>query len=418
MNRTREPLRNIFATPGWARFIGILREHRDAGRPFPAAITLSDPTDEERRRQAALLRLKTPSKANRLRYDLAAISQALAHAGLPPKWEELLDIVCGPVPPEALAARASTQAWRDFWPEASETIVHFPFPGSAEWLESLRRDGTLKRLSSGDASLAARWLELSAKLLQSLPLPEEQPLAQTAARFCGSSHALDPATPLSTLVLRGLSLRQGTVLSPRAAARRELWAANGVICDDLSAPVLTFNLGITGSAPLASFLGAAKSAVQPIHLSSRLLWATSWDILAFPTNIFICENPSIISLAASHLGEKCPPLICTDGEPKTAFRLLMRALTKGGSTLHYHGDFDWPGLAIATRIFREFGASPWNFDAEAYLSAGRFLGRPLLGKPVPTPWSPLLCEVMKKAGLAYDQELLIDDLLIDLQNPQ
>ncbi|MDR1280690.1 MAG: TIGR02679 family protein [Opitutaceae bacterium] len=417
MNPEAEKLRAIFSTSGWTRFIDTLRVCRDAGRPLPAALTLASPTDEERRRHAALLRSSNPSRAQRLRYDLGAISHALAAAALPADWETILAAVCGPIPAKALAASASRQAWNDFWPATLAAFDVAPFPLYREWLDALRRDGLLKRSFGNDTALATRHLETAANLLRLLPLADEKPLAEAAAIYCEGSHALDPNQTLSTLILRNLALRRQKPLPSRASDRRALWGDYGIVCDELSAPVLTFNLGLTGNAPLAALVTQATLAVQPIHLTTRLLWATPWAGLACPARVFVCENPTIIALAATRLGSRCPPLVCVDGELKTAARHLLRALRAGGSMLYYHGDFDWPGLGIADRIFREFAARPWRFDAIAYHDAcSRHSGRPLTvtGTPIATPWSPQLSSAMQGADKAYDEELLAELLLRDL----
>lgn len=414
MNSRSDKLRAIFGAPGWTRFIGNLRGHRDAGRTVPACVTLKNPTAEERIKLASLLRRPAPSRAQDLRYSSDDILHALAAAGIPATWEEILDLLCGPVPPSALAARATARSWLEFWPSARDLLEAAAFPLCNEWLDTLRSDGVFRRLSGGDAVAARQLLAQAAGLLRALPLAEDQPLAGVAARFCEDSHALDPDRPLSTLVLRGLALRQGIALPVRAPERRALWSQFGVVCDELSAPVLTFNLGVTGPATLAALVQQASLAAQPLHLTTRLLWTTPWQKLSFPPRAFVCENPTIIALAASRLGERCPPLICIDGEPKTAARLLLRALRNGGVTLHYHGDFDWAGVAIADRIIREFSAIPWKFDAEAYGDALRYRGRPLLGTPVPTPWASNLRDKMAESKRAYDEELLADTLLEDL----
>ncbi len=186
-----------------------------------------------------------------LRYDLDAIGRALVLVGTMTDWNEILDLLCGPIPATALATHASALAWRAFWPAAATSLSASPFPMSMEWLDALRRDGALKRFTGGNLTMASDWLEIATRLLRALPIEEEQPLTHTAARYCGNSHALDPGRPLSTLVLRGLAQRLGQPLPSRAPDRRELWARFGVVCDDLSAPVLTFNLGVTGDAPLA-----------------------------------------------------------------------------------------------------------------------------------------------------------------------
>jgi len=414
VSAVHENLRAIFSATGWSRFIDTLADYRERGRPLPAAVTLPAPSEDERRHHARLLRLPIPSSAGALRYDLAKIAAALQVAHLPADWAEILAILRGPIAAEQLAAHLARQSWQTFWPQAAVALDRHPFPMNREWFESLRRDGTVKRLSKGDASLAAQWIERGARLLHALPLPEDQPLASVASRYGGNSHALDPASVLSTLVLRGLALRLGQAAPSRSDERREMWAAFRVVCDELSAPALTFNLALGGNALLSRLISLASAETQPVHLTSRMLWAAEWTRITCPPAVFVCENPTIVSLAATQLHQHCPPLVCVDGEPKPAARLLLRRLHAGGSALFYHGDFDWPGLAIAERIFNEFDAQPWCFDAESYHSAAARQGRPLTGKPVSTPWSPALAEVMQRTGIAYDEELLADVLLSDL----
>lgn len=414
MNTTQDQLRAIFSASGWSRFIASLRDYRDKGKPFPAAITLRDVSDEERRHLARLLRLQAPSQAGVLRYDLAKITSTLEAMNLAMDWDQILTLICGDIPKDKLAALAAKREWQHFWPYASKLIAAEPFPCCDEWLNAMRQDGTLKRLAKGDANVAKQWFDAACGLLRLLPLPEEMPLASAAAKHCRNSHVLDPNMALSTIVLRGLALRQQRTTPSRSDERRELWSEFGIICDDLSAPVLAFNLGLTGDTLLCKLIAHFSEETQPLHVTSRLLWATDWNRIVCPPVVYVCENPTIISVAANQLGKRCPPLVCVNGEPKTAARLLLRNLRKGGAALRYHGDFDWPGIAIAARIFEELEATPWCFDAEAYVHAAKYDGRPLIGKPVPTPWSPALCEAMHRTGTAYDEELLANELLATL----
>lgn len=415
MNSREEQLRAIFSSAGWARFITQLTGYRDRAKPFPTKIMLRDPTDEERRHYARLLRTPISNSAEALHCYLGKISAALAATGLPDDWHDVLAILRGPIPNDTLTAQATRQAWRDFWPRTVEELALDPFPMYQEWCESLKGDGSLKRLCKGDPEEGRRWIRDAAHLLRTLPLKDESPLAHVAAAYCKNSHALDPIFPLSTLVLRGLALRQGQPAPSRSDERRDLWAAFGVICDELSAPVLTFNLGLTGDALICHLVAMASAASQPIHLTSRMFWAADWSQISSPPNIFVCENPTIVSLAANQLGRRCPPLICVNGEPRHAARLLLHRLRKAGTTLWYHGDFDWPGIAIADRIFTDFGAMPWCFDADSYTKVSTRPSRPLHGTPLPTPWSPELSATMTRIGHAYDEELLADVLFEDLE---
>jgi uncharacterized protein (TIGR02679 family) len=350
-----------------------------------------------------------------LRYDLAELSEALAASGLPTDWSVIVEAVCGPIPPATQARLDQDREWEELWPQLRAEFSPEPFSGQLDWLEKIRRDGVLRKLREQTPLGAAKTVRDAARLLQALPLAAEEPLARVAGRFFGDSHALDLERPLANLVLRGLALRAALPAPARAAERRDLWARAGVICDALSAPVLTFNLGLAGDAELVRITTAASHARQPQHLTTRLLWASDWAKITPPPCVFICENPAIVALAADALGPRCAPLICIDGEPKTAAWLLLRALRDRGVRLHYHGDFDWGGIAIASRVLGETGALPWRFDGTAYQAATRYAGRPLSGAPLETPWSPSLGAQMKTRQLAYDEETLVDELLPDLE---
>src|SRR5580704_9601002 len=147
-----------------------------------------------------------------------------------------------------------------------------------------------------------------------------------------------------------------------AGERRELWARAGIVCDELSAPVLTFNLSLDGAPPLTAILTAAHAACVPLHLSTRLLLATDWASVVVPPRVFVCENPSVVASASHQTRVVSAPLICLDGEPKTAGWLLLDRLRGAGSEILYHGDFDWKGLAIARRVFARVGAQPWRYS--------------------------------------------------------
>ena len=84
----------------------------------------------------------------------------------------------------------------------------------------------------------------------------------------------------------------------------------------------------------------------------------------------------------------------------------------------YQGDFDWPGIAIARRIF-DRGAHPWRFRRIDYLDAVDRLpadNRLSLSGPIQaTPWDEALGATMMAADVAVHEELTVDMLLSDLQ---
>jgi uncharacterized protein (TIGR02679 family) len=85
--------------------------------------------------------------------------------------------------------------------------------------------------------------------------------------------------------------------------------------------------------------------------------------------------------------------------------------------VRYHGDFDWPGIAIARRIIGQ-GAQPWRLGYADYdeavkrLPAGRRLM--LTGRAETTPWDSELSPAMTAANIAVHEEAIVDLLLADL----
>jgi uncharacterized protein (TIGR02679 family) len=261
------------------------------------------------------------------------------------------------------------------------------------------------------AVLAGRWLDNAALALQEMPLDDE-PIASVAARLTGNSHALDPGSPLATLILRGISLVHQCSMPASASERRELWSKAGVVSDELSAPVLTFNLLLPNTSPLTEILAAAHAATMPIHLTTRLLRATDWNGMEAPSRVFVCENPSIVALATRRLGARPSPLVCLDGEPKTAAWHLLHRLRDAGTEIWYHGDFDWKGLAIGSRVIARLDAQPWRYSVADYMAATAT--EELAGASFEASWAPGLAAAMQERKKLIHEEAVADLLLADL----
>jgi uncharacterized protein (TIGR02679 family) len=115
------------------------------------------------------------------------------------------------------------------------------------------------------------------------------------------------------------------------------------------------------------------------------------------------------------------PLLCLSGSPASAGTRLVCALIAAGNPVRYHGDFDWPGMAMASRIL-SLGTTPWRMSAGDYRTAAARIDADhaviLTGTPVPTAWDPDLAAAMSSRGLAVHEEFLLPDLLADLHKQQ
>jgi uncharacterized protein (TIGR02679 family) len=412
MSANSDRLRLLFSRPELQRLVKRLCERRELGRPLTGTLILEAALPQERRAIDQLLRRATTTGAS-LGVPLDTLLRQLRTAHIADSWPEILDVMCGAPDPNRALIAAKLRSWEELWNHARTTLPS-EFPVILKWLEQLRRDGLLKRLSRDEPEAAGVWITQAVDLFRQLPFNDE-PLARLAARLVRNSHGLDPGSPLATIALRGLALIYGCSTPKSAAERRELWFKAGIVCDELSAPVLTFNLLLRGPHPLSEILGLASSAVVPLHLSTRLLQASEWRSVVAPPRIYVCENPSIVAFVVRHLGESSAPLICLDGEPKTAGWLLLQHLRSAGADLWYHGDFDWEGIAIASRVINRVDARPWRYTAEDYLSASGV--EPLEGSPVPTPWCPSLATALSERQIVIHEEAVAELLLEDLQTP-
>jgi uncharacterized protein (TIGR02679 family) len=410
MSANHDRVRSLFGRPGLQRLSQRLRERRDQGRPLSGTLTLENVAPDERRAIDQVLRRPT-TRGTTLRVPLDAALRQLKKANLANSWNDVLDLLFGPPNPSRTAAVANSKAWEDLWNRAPALLPNIEAAFS-KWLEQMKRDGLLKRLSCDRPEQAEVWLTQACRLLQYVPLQDE-PIAKVAARFTGNSHALDSDAPLATITLRAIAVLYGLSMPTSAAERRGLWSKAGIICDELSAPVLSFNLSLQGAYPLTELLGIARTARVPLHLSTRLLLTTDWRSVTGPERVYVCENASVIASIVRRLGSASAPVICLDGEPKTAGWLLLDRLKDAGSELLYHGDFDWKGVAIAGRVMSRVSAKPWRYSDKDYLAAP---GTELLtGAREPTPWCPELATAMAERQISVHEEAVVDVLVNDLR---
>jgi uncharacterized protein (TIGR02679 family) len=338
---------------------------------------------------------RRPRQAGSMQIDLAALGQRLQAAGLAADLREALERLDGPIVPHAAERSAARAAW------AALLAAPWP-PALAALLADARGLGLLKRLATGDAVAAHTLCERVARVLAALPA-HGQPRARLAALCLGDAHALDDGQPVATLLLATWRrLGDGSDDGTRA-----LWAAQGVAVNELARPALALNLLRAGA-------GLAPDG-EPRYWSLRQLLRQppAWPLAG--RDVFVCENPNMLAIAADALGPRCAPLACTDGMPAAAQRTLLAQLAAAGATLHYHGDFDWAGVAITNVLLRELGARPWRMGAADYRAAlPAAVHAPLNGAAVLAAWDAELTAAMQAAGRAIAEEALAHTLLADL----
>jgi uncharacterized protein (TIGR02679 family) len=137
-------------------------------------------------------------------------------------------------------------------------------------------------------------------------------------------------------------------------------------------------------------------------------------IMPLAIDLRVCENPAVLRAAAAQLGADSAPLVCTEGEPSVACYRLLRAAVATGTRIHWHSDFDWPGLRSTAAAIRRLGAAPWLMGADDYRAGLAASSEPLKGPSAESPWDTRLASLMQASGKAVTEDRLLLALLADL----
>jgi uncharacterized protein (TIGR02679 family) len=404
-----------FTGPEYLRlFDAARRSLEQTGGDLSRMVTVKTPDDQERRAIIGITGQYRPEGVGVLAVSLADVDLAVREAtGHDLIW--LLERI-GPPLKDRPAERQRLTDGREVAIRSAEKSFLSARGWYQAWLAELAADGTLTRLVScddiGQLRQAARVLEWVEQRIELKAAPAQ--LAELSATITGDTKALSHGTPLGTLVLRALAFRLGAERPKTTEERRDLWDRNGIIVDDLASRVLVLNLAAGGS-PLGEWLTSAKAHGTPFYVTLNQLVTLGVD-LEKRQLVHACENPAVLRRAASELGAAAPPLICTEGQPSTAFHRLAKAITTAHGELSYHGDFDWPGMAIATGIMARHGARPWRLSAADYEAAVKQGAGSvtLAGTRQPTPWDGALGETMAAHGQAVFEESVAGRLIGDL----
>lgn len=264
MSEPSERLMRLLGGAALAPLRARLRGRYGRGRGS-GLVTLGKLNAEERNVLAGLLG-RRPSDAGSLRFDIAQLDARLRDAGLAPSLRDALELLDGPVLDLAAARAETVRQW-----EAVRALADNP--QLAAFLAEGRGLGLLKRVAT-QLPAAARVVGQVQAVLAQLPAAAV-PRSHLAAQLLGDAHALDPGSPVATIVLGVLRHgRAGLDEDEGAETVRELWAAAGVLVNELARPVLFLNL------PCST--GGFAASGEPAYLSLRALMRSApvWDVAA------------------------------------------------------------------------------------------------------------------------------------------
>ncbi|MEU2774922.1 TIGR02679 family protein [Streptomyces sp. NPDC007162] len=414
--------RDWLTGPGLTRlWQGARKRLESNGVQATGSLRLTAMNAQERNDLSLLLGKPLTGAAVTVRLDVldARLRASAAGLGLRQILEEL-----GPPLTDRRGARADVAARREqVWSSLASSLDASPLADQEwprQWYDLLRRAGVPR----GVTPEAAVWtLQQAVQVLTALLGPEgperngTRGRGELAAMTTGSAHGLDDGTWLARLVQRGVALAHGTEFPDDAAGRRALWRLVSVTPDEVSSTVLTYGLRPDGEGWRERALRERADHHAEVHVTPRDLHDLRLQLPA-ATLIHICENPRVVEAAAD--AACVQPLVCTSGSAATVVFTLLDALAATGCHFAYHGDFDWPGIALANRVTRRYEARPWRMgtaDYEHLAAHSQAEGIPQLaldGHPVSADWDPDLAPAMTALGVALHEEATLDLLVDDL----
>jgi uncharacterized protein (TIGR02679 family) len=375
------------------------------GPPPRGRVTVPVSSRAERHAVAALLGRSVTR--DRVAVDLAALDARLAERSGLGGLVVVVEAVTGMPLRDRPRERHDLSQRRTEPLEVAAALVDQPW--APAWIDGLRRTGLLT--SRPDA---VRVVTDAATILNAVVGAKAAPRSRVelGGKLLGDAHALDEDRVEHLVVLRGLAAAAGVAMPAAADERRALWLEYGIEPDLLSSTCLTLGLRPLGQDPLARRLRVAAEAGDPAHL-------TRWDLRrgdlseAASGPVLVCENPRVLEAVAETYGGRVP-VVCTAGEPNTVVATVLEQLAASGRPLRYHGDFDWPGVAIANRLVSRVSVTPWLMTAADY-EAGLLPGAPaLLGTTVEPCWDAELGAAMRQHALAVHEESALPSLLAEL----
>ncbi|WP_121710398.1 TIGR02679 family protein [Streptomyces sp. E5N91] len=414
--------RDWLTGPGLTRlWQGARKRLESNGVQATGSLRLTAMNAQERNDLSLLLGKPLTGAAVTIRLDVldARLRASAAGLGLRQTLEEL-----GPPLTDRRAARADVAARREqVWSSLASSLDASPLADQEwprQWYDLLRRSGVPRGVTP---EAAIRTLQQAVQVLTALLGPDgperngTRGRGELAAMTTGSAHGLDDGTWLARLVQRGVALAHGTEFPDDAAGRRALWRLVSVTPDEVSSTVLMYGLRPDGEGWRERALRERADHHAEVHVTPRDLHGLRLQLPA-GTLIHICENPRVVESAAD--AACVQPLVCTSGSAATVVFTLLDALAATGCRFAYHGDFDWPGIALANRVIRRYEARPWRMgtaDYEHLAARSQAEGIPQLaldGQPVDADWDPDLAPAMTALGVALHEEATLDLLVDDL----
>jgi len=378
-----------------------IRDRIARGETAGTTVVLKNPTREQR--QAIERLLGIPGKSGKhITVQIEDLSRIITNLGYS-SLEVALEELDGPIVSRAELKARDSAAWKALLEEFYEPLTETGCEPQA--VEDLFVCGVLRRAAKRNHDGARKLLASAIKVLGRLHRLQQQTKrtcrAALAAELFGDSHFLDSGQPVVTILK---SLHDAS-----ECGDPEFWNRVSVDCDATTSSVIVLNLRFK-KGDVAAAINLYADAGEPCRIT---LNAIDRGLSPDRQDVFVCENPAVLSSASRRFGPRTKPIICTEGQPSIACQTLLAHLAAAGVRIHYHGDYDWGGIRIANFLHRHCGGfNPWRYTTADYQKLEG--GFSLAGTACEAIWDAQLHQAMLTRGLGIHEETMLEELLSDV----
>jgi hypothetical protein len=422
MDAIPEPLLSYLSAASLTGFWVAVRKRLESNRLSATGVVTVDVDADGAERLSGLLRARDV-RPGRVRVKLDALDLALRRSAPQANLTAVTAAVTGSALTDRRQAKEErTASTAELLSALEQAANHMFTPAQAQaFVEGVRRSGILTKVGppaavEAIAGFKTGWGELGLALVFDDPDIGSGPvfgLGELATTATGTAHGFDEGKLPARLMLRALAAKFDESIPASGEETRRLWERAGVATDDVSGTAMTWGFRPPGDSRWAVMMRERADLGLVTHLTVQELRTVGDPTFSDPGSVvFACENPQILSAAArSGVGA---PLVCLSGQGSAAGWQVLRGLIRSGVTVRYHGDFDWPGVLITSRVLTA-GGVPWRMGAADYTAAATAgLFEPLDGARRPTPWDEQLSRVMERTNAAVHEEAVVNILLGDL----
>jgi len=235
------------------------------------------------------------------------------------------------------------------------------------WVELHHQDSSAALKMIDVAALALN--EISANLKKpSTPEKKLIPIEEFAAKFLPSPYGFEFSEKQGQLLLRALAFYFHKPITHSLDDNINLYVRAGILANGVLSRVTVRGINAIADNGKPDDISKVYNKLNQAHMLTLENLNRLPTVSAVNNRAFVIESPAVYSAVCERLRDVNCTVICPVGHDSPALLFLLKKLVTGGASIYYAGNMDYKGLAIADKLYLEFGKSfvPWRYNHSDY----------------------------------------------------